>query len=136
MKEKEFYIIFFDGVCNLCNSAVQFIIKHDKNRSYRYASLQSELGKKFLKERNIDPKELDSIILVKPNEAYYHKSSAALRIAKKLSGFYPILSIFLVVPKFIRDFIYDFIAKNRYKWFGKKSNCMIPTAEQQTLFLS
>ena len=136
MQEKEFYIIFFDGVCNLCNSAIQFIIKHDKNRSFRYASLQSELGRKFLEERNLDSKELDSMILVKPNEAYYYKSTAALYIAKKLSGFYPILSIFLIIPKFIRDFIYDFIAKNRYKWFGKKSNCMIPTTEQQSLFLS
>ena len=128
-------IILFDGVCNLCNDAVRFIMKRDKNKIFRYASLQSDLGKKLLAERNIDPSTTDSIVLIDPDVAYYTKSSAALQIAKKLSGLYPLLSGFLFFPKFLRDPVYDFIAKNRYKWFGKKENCMIPTEEQKALFV-
>ena len=128
-------IILFDGVCNLCDNAIQFIIKRDKNNVFRYASLQSELGKKLLAERNIDPEETDSIVLINPDVAYYTKSSAALEISKKLNGFYPVFSVFLILPKFLRDPVYDFIAKNRYQWFGKKENCMIPTEEQKALFL-
>ena len=135
MKKENYQIIFFDGICNLCNSAIQFIIKHDKKRFFRFASLQSELGQQFLKDRNMDPSQLDSILLVDPDVAYYTKSAAALRIAKHLSGLYPILFAFIIIPKFIRDKVYDYIAKNRYKWYGKKSECMIPTPEQQSLFL-
>lgn len=128
-------IILFDGVCNLCNSSVQFVIKRDKNKQFRYASLQSELGEKLLAERNIDPNQIDSIILIDPNVAYYIKSSAALEISKKLSGLWPLMSLFLFLPTGFRDFVYDFIAKNRYKWFGKQESCMLPTKEQQALFL-
>ena len=128
-------IILFDGVCNLCNGAVNFIIKHDKNDIFRYASLQSNIGKKLTLERNIDTSQLDSIILINPGTAYYHKSTAALQIAKRLSGILPFLSIFLVLPNAFRDWVYDIIAKNRYKWFGKKDNCMIPTPELKSLFM-
>ncbi|RZS93757.1 thiol-disulfide oxidoreductase DCC family protein [Aquimarina brevivitae] len=128
-------IILFDGVCNLCNGAVNFIIKRDKNSIFRYASLQSEIGQQLTSERGIDTTQIDSIILIDPNEAYYIKSTAALQIAKQLSGFYPLLSIFLIFPKVLRDWIYDFIAKNRYKWFGKKEQCVIPTPELRSLFL-
>ncbi|UZO82687.1 DUF393 domain-containing protein [Aquimarina sp. ERC-38] len=119
----------------MCNGAIQFIIARDKNRIFRYASLQSDMGKEFLSKRNIDPKVLDSIILVHPDQAYYVKSTAALKIAKELSGLYPLLSSFLILPKFIRDGIYDIIAANRYKWFGKKTECMIPTPDQRSLFI-
>lgn len=132
---KNTQIILFDGVCNLCSGAIQFVIKRDKNKIFRYTSLQSELGRQLLKERKIDPKKTDSIILIQPNIAYYIKSSAALQASKKLNGFYPLLSIFLIIPRHIRDWIYDFIAKNRYKWFGKKETCWIPTPELKELFL-
>ncbi|TSE11479.1 thiol-disulfide oxidoreductase DCC family protein [Aquimarina algiphila] len=128
-------IILFDGVCNLCNSAINFIIKRDKKDIFRYASLQSEIGKKLILERNIDTSSLDSILLIEPKVAYYHKSTAALHIAKQLSGLYPLLSVFLILPKFFRDWIYNIIAKNRYKWFGKKESCMIPTPKLKALFI-
>ncbi|WP_299443814.1 thiol-disulfide oxidoreductase DCC family protein [uncultured Aquimarina sp.] len=128
-------IILFDGVCNLCNGAVNFIIKRDKNDVFRYASLQSEIGKKLASEIGIDTSKLDTILLIEPSVAYYHKSTAALHIAKQLSGGYPLLSVFLLFPKILRDWIYDIIAKNRYKWFGKRDNCVIPTPELKALFI-
>ncbi|MDY8135794.1 thiol-disulfide oxidoreductase DCC family protein [Aquimarina sp. 2201CG5-10] len=128
-------VILFDGVCNLCNNAVNFIIKHDKKDSFRYASLQSKIGKQLIAEGNIDTSRLDSILLITPKKGYFHKSTAALHIARQLSGGYPLLFVFLVLPKFIRDRIYDTIAKNRYKWFGKKESCMIPTPELKNLFI-
>lgn len=132
---KNTQIILFDGVCNLCNGAIQFIIKKDKHRIFRYASLQSEFGKKLLEERNINPKKTDSIVLINPTVAFYVKSSAVLEISKKMSGLYPVLSVFLILPTKFRDWIYDFIARNRYQWFGKKEACMIPTPELKALFL-
>ncbi|TYP71454.1 thiol-disulfide oxidoreductase DCC family protein [Aquimarina intermedia] len=128
-------LILFDGVCNLCNSAINFIISHDKKKIFRYASLQSSIGQQFLKDRNLDATALDSILLIEPNVAYHHKSTAALEIAKHLNGLYPALSIFLILPKTFRDWIYDIVAKNRYKWFGKKDNCQIPTPELKSLFM-
>ncbi|MBQ4819248.1 thiol-disulfide oxidoreductase DCC family protein [Aquimarina sp. MMG016] len=128
-------IILFDGVCNLCNNAVNFIIKRDKKDVFRYASLQSEIGQELIKDRGIDISRIDSILLINPGEAYYHKSTAALHIAKQLSAGYPLLFVFIVVPKFFRDWIYDIIAKNRYRWFGKKESCMIPTPELKALFI-
>ncbi len=135
MIEKGKKVILFDGVCNLCNSAINFVIKRDKKDHFRYASLQSEIGQKLIAERNINTSKIDSIILIEPGVAYYHKSTAALQIAKRLSGLYPLFSIFLVLPKFFRDWIYDIVAKNRYKWFGKKDSCMIPTPELKALFI-
>ncbi len=128
-------IILFDGVCNLCNDAVIFIIKHDKNDQFRFASLQSDLGRQLLEERNIDPNYLDSIILIEPGIAWYEKSDAALEISRDLSGFYQGLKIFKILPKGFRDAVYNGIANNRYKWFGKKESCMIPTPELKAKFL-
>ncbi|HET8838101.1 MAG TPA: thiol-disulfide oxidoreductase DCC family protein [Flavobacteriaceae bacterium] len=132
MKNKK--IVLFDGVCNLCNNAVTFIIAHDKKDVFRFASLQSEIGKKLTQERGIETSEVDSIVLIDPGNAYFVKSSAALEIAKELSG-YSWMRIFLYLPEWMRDFIYDIIAKNRYSWFGKKDNCMIPTEELRGKFL-
>lgn len=136
MKEipKNKKIVLFDGVCNFCNKSVLFIIEHDKKDVFRFAFLQSELGKKLTQERGIDTTDVDSILLIDPGTAYYVKSSAALEIARHLSG-YSWMRIFLYLPESIRDFLYDIIAKNRYKWFGKKENCMIPTAELEDKFL-
>ncbi len=128
-------IILFDGICNLCNGAINFVIKRDKKDVFRYAPLQSKIGQKLIEERNIDLSKIDSILLIDPKVAYYHKSTAALHIAKQLSGMYPLLSVCLILPKFLRDWIYDIIAKNRYKWFGKKESCMIPTPEFKALFI-
>ncbi len=129
------YIVFFDGVCNLCNSTVQFIIKKDRKNQFKFASLQSESGKSFLNERNLPVEKLDSIILYEPGIAYYSKSTAALKIAKTIGFPYNMLYIFMVIPAPIRNLIYSFIAKNRYKWFGKKDNCMVPSPELKDKFL-
>lgn len=134
MESKNHKIILFDGVCNLCNGAVTFIIKRDKKDVFKFAALQSEIGRELTSKFNIDTSKVDSIILI-DGEKHYEKSSAALRIAKYLSGAYPLLFGFMVVPKFIRNAVYDSIAKNRYKWFGKKESCMIPTAELKSKFL-
>ena len=128
-------IVLFDGVCNLCNEAVQRIIKHDKKDVFRFASLQSELGKKLVEERGLDPEEIDSIILIEPGVAYYRKSTAALEISRDLSGGYSLLKNFLFIPEVFRDGVYDLIASNRYKWFGRKDQCMIPTPELKAKFL-
>ncbi len=128
-------LILFDGVCNLCNGAIQFMIKHDKNDTFRYAALQSDIGKKLIEERNIDTKKVDSIILIEPGVAYYDKSDAALQIGKQLKGYRTISSILYLIPSGLRNIVYDFIARNRYKWYGKKEACMIPTPELKAKFL-
>lgn len=128
-------IVLFDGVCNLCNSAVQRIIQHDKKDIFRFASLQSSIGKSLVEERGLDPENLDSIMLIDPGVAYYRKSTAALEISKDLSGGYSLLKNFLFLPESLRNGIYDFVANNRYKWFGKKEQCMIPTPELKSKFL-
>ena len=128
-------IILFDGVCNLCNSAVQFIIKHDKKDVFRFVTLQSDLGQEICDYIGVDPKITDSIILYEPGIAYYYKSEAAFKIASQLGGFYGFLLIFNILPKRFNNSIYDYIAKNRYKWYGKKEQCMIPSAELKAKFL-
>ena len=133
--EKTKKIILFDGVCNLCNNSVQFVIKRDVNDVFQFAALQSETGKKLLTERNIDTQEVDSIILIEPNIAYYTKSTAALEIGKHLKGVKAISSILLWLPEALRNIVYDFIARNRYKWYGKKDNCMIPSEEIKSKFI-
>ena len=127
--------ILFDGVCNLCNSSVNFIIRNDKKEVFKFAPIQSDFGEIALKKHRINSKDTDSIILI-DNDNYYIKSSAALYIAKNLSGAYPLLFCFMLVPKFMRNWVYDFVAKNRYKWYGKKESCMIPTPELIDKFYS
>nr|WP_091088579.1 thiol-disulfide oxidoreductase DCC family protein [Flavobacterium gillisiae] len=133
---KDKKIILFDGVCNLCNSAVQFIIKHDKKDVFRFVALQSDLGLQICKHIGVDQKSMDSIILYVPGIAYYYKSEAALEIASQLGSFYSLLAIFKILPSKFSNFIYDWIARNRYKWFGKKESCMIPTPELKSKFLA
>lgn len=112
-------IILFDGVCNLCNGAVNFVIKRDPGNVFKFAPLQEKQGALLLKTHAIDIQKLDSIVLIE-NGNVYTKSSAALRIARKMSNLWPLFFVLLIIPSFIRDGVYDFIAKNRYKWFGKK----------------
>lgn len=133
--DSEKKIILFDGVCNLCDSSVQYIIKHDTKDEYRFAALQSEIGKKMIAERHIDTALLDSILLIEPGVAYYAKSTAALMIGKSFGGFWSLLAIFEWIPENFRNSVYDYIAKNRYKWYGKKDACMIPTPELKAKFL-
>ncbi|WP_264523966.1 thiol-disulfide oxidoreductase DCC family protein [Flavobacterium sp. N502536] len=128
-------IILFDGVCNLCNGAVQFIIKHDKKDNFRFVALQSELGIEICQYIGVDPNKIDSIILYDPGVAYYLKSSAAIEIADNLGGIYSLLSVFKILPEKLRNYLYDYVAKNRYKWYGKKESCMIPTVELKAKFL-
>ena len=128
-------IILFDGVCNLCDKSVQFIIKHDKKDVFRFVALQSDLGKKIIKHIGIDTTKTDSIILYQPGMAYFYKAEAALKIAKELGGIYIILSLFSVLPNSLSNLVYDWIAKNRYKWYGKKDECMIPSPELKAKFL-
>ncbi|MGA9637288.1 thiol-disulfide oxidoreductase DCC family protein [Flavobacterium sp.] len=128
-------IILFDGVCNLCDASVQFILKNDKKDVFRFVALQSELGKEIIQYLGINTNKTDSIVLYEPGNAYYYKSQAALTIAGELGGMIGVLGIFKILPSGLSDRIYDYIAKNRYKWYGKKESCMIPTAEIKNKFL-
>lgn len=132
---KDKKIILFDGVCNLCDSAVQYVIKHDQKDVFRFAALQSDLGKEILDHIGIDPKHIDSIVLYEPGVAYYYKSSAAIEIARNFGGVFHLGTVFKIIPGFLRDKIYDYVARNRYKWYGKKDSCMIPTPELKAKFL-
>ena len=132
---KDKQLILFDGVCNLCNSSVVYVIKHDKNDVFRFAPLQSEIGKAIIKKYNIDTSKTDSILLYSETFGLKIKSSAAIAIASKLGFPRNLLNVFFIVPPFIRNWFYDFIAKNRYKWYGKRDACMIPTPELKAKFL-
>jgi len=127
-------VILFDGECNLCNKSVQFIIRHDIRKRFRFASLQSKMARTVI--QNIDNKQgnLDSVILVE-NDTIYTLSDAALRIACKLDGWWFLLYSFIVFPRFFRNAVYKYIAKNRYLWFGKRDACLLPTAELRERFL-
>ena len=127
-------VIFFDGVCNLCNSSVQFILKKDTKNIFLFSSLQSDAAKDILLQYNLENFDLSSIILL-DNGIIYQKSTAILKITKRLKGIYKCFYLFIIIPKFIRDAMYSFIAKNRYKWFGKRVSCMLPTKEITLRFL-
>lgn len=127
-------IILFDGVCNLCNSSVNFIIKHDKKKQFIFTSLQSDAAKEILLQFPTKNLNLDSILLIE-KEIIYEKSTAVLRISKELNIGYKLLYSLIIIPKFIRDWIYNIIAKNRYKWFGKKEQCMVPSPEIKNKFI-
>ncbi len=133
-KKIEENVILFDGVCNLCNGAINFLIDRDKDGIYKFAPLQSEYGQRYLTENGLPLDEFDSIVLLEDGHTY-SKSTAALRIAKHLSGAWPLLYGFIILPRFVRDAVYDFIANNRYKFFGKQDQCRVPTPELQAKFL-
>jgi predicted DCC family thiol-disulfide oxidoreductase YuxK len=127
-------ILLFDGYCNLCHSSVQFVLKHEKKQELYFTSLQSKIGLEILKYYNIDTNSIDSLVLIEKNKAYI-KSTAALTLAKHLKGLYKFGYIFIIVPAFIRNWVYDYIAKNRYKWFGKKDSCIVPDENLAKRFL-
>lgn len=128
-------VIVFDGLCNLCNSAVQFVIKHDKKKQFHFASLQGEYGRKVLAGLPESFSSLKTFILIE-NGKVYTRSTAALRVARKLAIPVNWLYGFMIIPAFIRNAVYNFISKNRYKWFGKKDACMLPTPELKNRFLN
>ncbi|WP_025124188.1 thiol-disulfide oxidoreductase DCC family protein [Myroides odoratimimus] len=128
-------IILFDGVCNLCDSAVNKVIKADHQDQFRFVALDSEKGKEILNYIGIDRTKIDSIVLYEPGVAYFIKSKAAFEIASSLGGKYSLISIFSFLPTGITDALYEYIAKNRYKWYGKKESCMIPSEDIKQKFL-
>ena len=127
-------VLLFDGVCNLCNGAVQFVLKRDKKAVVRFASLQSDKGQALLKQFNLPTQDFDSFVYVRAGKAYT-KSTAALYVARDIGGIWQGLYPLIYVPRFIRDAVYSLIARNRYKWFGKKESCMMPTPELKARFL-
>jgi len=130
-------IILFDGNCNLCDSTVSWIIKNDKKNKFHFASLQSDYGYKFLSGRKLNTSDFDTFILYIPKVGFYTKSTAALKVISDISFIYKILAtLMFIIPKFIRDSVYEKISENRYNWFGKKNACMIPSTEVLQRFLN
>ncbi len=127
-------VVLFDGVCNMCNSSVNYVIDHDPESYFRFASLQSEIGKALADEHGIDAGALSTIILIENGKAYV-RSSAALRICRRLSGPVKLLWPFIIVPAFLRDLGYRLVAKNRYRLFGKREACRLPTEADRARFL-
>jgi predicted DCC family thiol-disulfide oxidoreductase YuxK len=128
-------IVLFDGHCNLCNGTVKFIIKRDPNAKFHFAALQSPAGERLLSEFNLPTDAFETFVLIQ-EDRYYIKSSAALHVVKKLKGIWKLLYVFVLVPRPIRDYLYSFIAKRRYRWFGRRDACMIPTADIRQRFLA
>lgn len=128
-------VLLFDGVCNLCNATVQFVIRQDPEGIFQFASLQSEAGQAFLKKFKLPTDELNTVVLVDDDKAYT-RSDVVLQISKKLGGWWRLMQLFYIVPRPVRNVVYDWIARNRYRWFGKKDECWLPTPELKRRFLS
>jgi predicted DCC family thiol-disulfide oxidoreductase YuxK len=131
---QEHPIILFDGVCNFCNGAINFLLKQDKKDVFRFATLQSAAGQKLLEQYHLSKEDFDSFVLIENGKAY-QKSDASLRVMNKLAWYWKEVQVLQIVPRFLRDAIYDFVAGNRYKWFGKKDACMVPTHQMKKQFL-
>lgn len=131
---KEKGIVLFDGVCNFCNSSVNFVMRKDNSDYFRFLPLQSDKGKSIVSKFNLDPENLQTVILLERGRVYT-KSTAAIRIARKLRGGWKLFYGFVIVPAFIRDVMYNFVARNRYKWWGKRDVCMVPTPDVKNKFL-
>lgn len=131
---KSYKIILFDGVCNFCNYWVNFAIKRDRKKKLKFTTLQGETAKQLLQKFHINPISINSVVFIDKDKAYT-QSSAAIRICKYLNGGWKLFYGFMIFPKFIRDFFYNIIARNRYKWYGKKESCMVPTPEVKERFL-
>lgn len=135
MQGQDNAILFFDGVCDLCNGFVQFFIKRDKKKKFLFASLQSPAGKKALNDiYEMTGQKPDSIIMFYKDK-YFTESGAVLRALSMLGGLWKTSHVLVLIPRFVRDALYNWIARNRYRWFGKRDECMIPTQELQSRFL-
>jgi predicted DCC family thiol-disulfide oxidoreductase YuxK len=128
-------IVLFDGVCNFCDAYVNFVIDNDRRRYFRFAPLQSDAGARLQRQYGIDPSQLETFVLIERGNAYL-RSTAALKIVRRLGGVYPGLYAAIVVPSPLRDFLYDWFAGRRYRWFGRKDECMVPTADVKDRFLT
>ena len=127
-------IILFDGVCHLCSGFVQAIIKRDTSARFRFAALQSTSGRRLLAEHGLSPEHIHTVVLIDGAE-FWMKSGAALRIARRMDGLWPVFGLLLLVPRPLRDWGYDFIAARRYRWFGKRESCMVPSPDVRIRFL-
>lgn len=127
-------ILLFDGICNLCNGAVQWIIERDPEGLFRFASLQSEAGQALLRQHGLSTTAIDTVVLIDRGRVYT-RSDAALRAAHHLGGAWKLLTVFTYLPRTFRNTVYDWIARNRYRWFGQREQCMIPTPELKARFL-
>lgn len=127
-------IILFDGVCNLCNSTVKFVLKRNSKANIRFAAMQSESGKELLQQYQLPENEMESFVFIDNNKAY-KRSTAALMVCRYLRGLWPLCYIFMIVPSFIRNGVYNWVARNRYKWFGVRKECMVPTPEIRSRFI-
>lgn len=134
MSNNEAHILLFDGVCNLCNSIVQFTIKRDPEEKFQFASLQSESGQALLKKFGLPADDFDSFVFIN-GDKYFLKSSAGLHVLKELGGVWKLFYVFIIIPRQLRDFVYNIIAKTRYKLFGKRDTCMVPTPRLKQRFL-
>ena len=130
------HTVLFDGVCNFCNASINFVIDHDRSGRFVFASLQSEKGQQLLQTHHKDYHQIDlrSVVLIK-NGKVYEKSDAVLQIARNLDGLWPLLYAFSIVPRALRDGIYNWIARNRYRWFGRQEACRLPSPELRQRFL-
>jgi predicted DCC family thiol-disulfide oxidoreductase YuxK len=127
-------VILFDGVCNLCNASVQFIIKRDSKSVFRFASLQSAIGQNLLRQAGLDTQLLYSVMFMYQGKVY-QRSRAALEIAWRLGGLWSLFYVFILIPPFIRNAVYNWVARNRYRWFGVQQTCMMPTPDMKARFL-
>lgn len=127
-------VLLFDGVCNLCNASVQWVIRHDPKAVFRFASLQSEAGQALLQKFNLPTDELNTVVLVDGGKVYT-RSDVPIQVGKKLGGWWHLLQMFFIIPRPLRNAVYDWIARNRYRWFGKKEECWLPTPELRERFL-
>ena len=134
MKPEEHPVVLFDGVCNFCNSAVQFIIRHDSGGKMHFAAYQSSAGEALARQHGIDPSKLETFALVVNGEALL-RSDAAIAVGILLGGVWKAARVFKIVPSFLRDAVYSIVARNRYRWFGHRESCMIPDAEVRSRFL-
>ena len=127
-------LILFDGVCNLCSAVVQFVIRHDPAAKFRFAAIQSRVGEEIFESHGLDPADLQTFVFIADGRMFL-RSDAAIEVVSRFGGAWSLLRVFRLVPKALRDSIYSLIARNRYRWFGRKEVCMVPTAEIQERFL-
>lgn len=127
-------VVLFDGVCNLCSSVVKFTISRDPDGIFRFASLQSEAARFFLNKFGLSTEDFDSFVLIE-RDKHFLRSTAVLRLCKRLKGLWPLLYLLIIIPRPLRDFVYNIVAENRYKWFGKKEECFVPSPDINSRFL-
>ena len=128
-------VILFDGMCHMCSRTAVFVLTRDRSHRFAFAPLQSEVGGTILGRAGLPLDESETLVLVE-GDRYEIKSTAALRIARRLSGLWPLFYVLVIVPRPLRDFCYDVVARNRYQWFGQRDECYVPTSEERTRFLA